>query len=368
MEKFTAQPSRFRVWTHVLGWMIFFLAPVILSPGRDIQAYFSQPQIIFSLVIRNFLLMGLFYVNFFYLTPKIFDSKRPAVFIVSIVLLVAAVSISNFFLHEIITGPFDERHEPPPPDHFGAGADHRGPGKRPIRLMFASPFFSSMLITTLVTVASSLLVLWNNWEKAKANERERTLQKIAAELSVLKLQISPHFLFNTLNNIRWLVRSGSENAEPALVKLSQLLRYILYQANNDKVPLEKETEHLRDYISLQKMRIKDHDSIRFEVTGKTEGRSIVPLLLIPILENFFKHGEFSEETTGLISMVIQGNMLIFRTVNRVSPKSTVKDLTESGIGLENVKKRLALHYPGHHTFGYYEENSYYFVNLEIEMI
>ena len=110
----------------------------------------------------------------------------------------------------------------------------------PGRLMLASPYFSSLLITALVATASTLLVLWNNWIKAKEDEQERTLQKVAAELSMLKLQISPHFLFNTLNNIRWLVRSKSDNAEPALLKLSQLLRYILYQADANFVSLDKE--------------------------------------------------------------------------------------------------------------------------------
>jgi LytS/YehU family sensor histidine kinase len=234
--------------------------------------------------------------------------------------------------------------------------------------MLASPLFSSILITALVTVASSLLVIWNNWEKARANEQERTLQKIAAELSVLKLQISPHFLFNTLNNIRWLVRSHSENAEPALVKLSQLLRYILYQASNDRVSLEKEVEHLQDYISLQKMRIPEQESIRFEIAGKLEGRTIVPLLLIPILENFFKHGTFGPDANGLIMLTMHGNSLNFRTANKIAPRSPGAELDEKGIGLENVKRRLALHYPNQHTFRHYEDNGYYFVNLEIEKI
>src|SRR6185369_11333564 len=102
---------------------------------------------------------------------------------------------------------------------------------------------------------SSLLVFWEEWNKVQLEKQEQELQRVAAELTALKLQISPHFLFNTLNNIRWLVRSKSDVAEEAVVKLSQLLRYILYQTGNERVNLEKEVEHLKDFVELQKMRI-----------------------------------------------------------------------------------------------------------------
>src|SRR6185369_7958083 len=124
---------------------------------------------------------------------------------------------------------------------------------------------------------SSLLVFWEEWNKVQLEKQEQQLQKVAAELTALKLQISPHFLFNTLNNIRWLVRSKSENAEDAVVKLSHLLRYILYQTDADKVDLEKEMKHLADFIELQKMRLANPDSFSFSIEGTLSEKSIVPL-------------------------------------------------------------------------------------------
>jgi LytS/YehU family sensor histidine kinase len=230
--------------------------------------------------------------------------------------------------------------------------------------MLASPYFTSLLIATLVAAASTLLVLWDTWVQSKANEQERHLQKVAAELSVLKLQISPHFLFNTLNNIRWLVRSGSAHAEPAIVKLSQLLRYILYQASQEKVSLSKEVEHLQDYVALQKMRLPEGLTLDLSVQGDLNGLKIVPLLLIPLVENFFKHGDFTTSSTSKIELTVTGDKLTFLTVNKIL-RSQEKEPGESGIGIGNVRKRLALHYPSLHELTCHEAGDEYYVKLNI---
>jgi LytS/YehU family sensor histidine kinase len=232
--------------------------------------------------------------------------------------------------------------------------------------MLAGPYFASFLITTVVASASTVIVLWNNWTKAREHEQTITFEKVAAELSVLKLQISPHFLFNTLNNIRWLVRSKSEHAETAVVKLSHLLRYILYQTNQTKVPLEKEIEHLRDYVSLQQMRLAKPDSVSFELTGNPEGKQIVPLLFIPLVENFFKHANFEENFINKIKLNIGENHLTFETENIVlAPINKEVPGEDSGIGLENVKRRLMLNYPDQHLLRYENLNGKFTVHLEI---
>lgn len=374
MENMSQPPSRIKVTTHLVGWMIFFFAPVILSPVRDIGTYFSEPGVISSLVVRNILLISLFYVNLFYLTPKFFTAKRPLTFFVSIGILIFIVGAANFYIHEVLAGPLEGApNRPPdgPPDGFGPGPREGagpGPGPHHRRLMLASPFFSSLLLSALVATASTLSVMWNNWVQARAEEQERTLQKVAAELSVLKLQISPHFLFNTLNNIRWLVRSNSAYAEPALVKLSQLLRYVLYQSGQDQVPLEKEVAHLQDYISLQKMRLPENRSLDFAVKGELHNKRIVPLLIIPIVENFFKHGDFGNCAESLIELTVDNHKLTFRTVNKISQKSPEGEFGgESGIGMENVKRRLELHYPKNHVLKRYAADNSYFVYLEINL-
>jgi hypothetical protein len=370
-QKISPGPVQVKISAHIVGWLIFLFAPLLLSPGRDLEGYFSDPKIVTSFIVRNIILMIFFYVNLFYITPKIFSARKQTTFIVILVLLIFFIGTANFLIHELLNGPLHDFRGRPHghPHDLGFAPDGmRPPGPPPPRRqMLVSPYFSSVLIAALAAAASSLIVLWSNWMQAKATEQERNLQKVAAELSVLKLQISPHFLFNTLNNIRWLVRSKSDQAEPALVKLSQLLRYILYQTDHERVDMIKEIEHLRDYISLQRMRLPESDAIEFTLTGDLQGKKIVPLLLIPLIENFFKHGQFILTQKGKIDLKITDHQLIFATENSILPKSPPLETENSGIGLENVKKRLLLNYPGQHDLKYYEQDGVYFVKLAINL-
>ncbi|GHM98663.1 hypothetical protein WSM22_01530 [Cytophagales bacterium WSM2-2] len=227
--------------------------------------------------------------------------------------------------------------------------------------MFASPTFASFLITVIVATASSLLVWREEWVKTQEEKKEQALQKIAAELTALKLQISPHFLFNTLNNIRWLVRSKSDKAEDAVVKLSHLLRYILYQTESEQVDLEKEIEHLSDFIELQKMRIAKNDPVHVIIDGSLTGKRIVPLLLLPLVENFFKHGDFNTDFQNSISLQLADSRLVFKSENWIA----ASDESDHGIGLTNVMRRLELHYPKRHLLKYFERNSVFYLELEL---
>jgi hypothetical protein len=359
-------PARLKITAHVVGWMIFFFLPLLLSPGRDVAIYFSEPKIFISLVLRNLVLAALFYVNFFYITPRFFKIESQGKFLVIIATLIFITGSFNFFLHEWLTNSGINPGRPPgPPPEIGHDGGLRPHGP-PRRLMLASPYFSSVLIAALVTGASSLLVLWNNWLQAKANEQERNLQKVAAELSVLKLQISPHFLFNTLNNIRWLVRSKSDKAEAAVVKLAQLLRYILYQTNQEQVSLEKELEHLQDYINLEQMRLERPELVEVTLTGDVTNKSIVPLLLIPAVENFFKHADLNS-SKGEIRIVVEGNRFKLKTNNRILKKAEDTVSHESGIGLTNLRKRLSLHYPEKHQLQFGEDDGNFYFLLTIDL-
>ncbi len=144
----------------------------------------------------------------------------------------------------------------------------------------------AFLVTTMIASVSSSIAFWIDWNKAREDEQERILQKVASELAILKLQVSPHFLFNTLNNIRWLIRSRSERAEEAVVKLSQLLRYILYQTNDEKVHVGTGSRESNRPDLAAKMRLNNEQSVEFTVTGDATGKTIIPLLFVPLIENF----------------------------------------------------------------------------------
>ncbi|MCF8326386.1 MAG: histidine kinase [Leadbetterella sp.] len=234
-------------------------------------------------------------------------------------------------------------------------------------------FFKPQLIGTLfsfflITILSTLIALF--FERIKNYEEKKQIQfeKTAAELSALKLQISPHFLFNTLNNIRWLARKKSDLTEDAIVKLATLLRYIIYQANEQKVALVLEINNLKDFISLQEMRIGNNTSVSFEISGLVEDYEIEPLLFIPFVENAFKYG-VSDTADSEIQIVVKlvANVLIFKVSNSIFGNQDFENLENTGLGIENVRQRLCLLYPHAHTLNISENDHKFTVILRIEL-
>jgi hypothetical protein len=354
----------FTVAAHIAGWIIFLSIPLLLSPGPGITQYLEEPSSVYGLVFKTVVWVGAFYLNYVLLSPALLGGKNRTTWILTFLLVLVASSIAVGFIDEAFKGrpPVDFPDGPPHGGHHRGG---RGPG--PGRGFFGGPpFFSNVLITILVFAVSSLTVLWNNWREAKAREQERAHQKVAAELSMLKLQISPHFLFNTLNNIRWLIRSQSQAAEPAVLKLSQLLRYILYQTNSDRVALSKEVEHLQDFIALQEMRLTDKSTFLFLIEGDLREKEIVPLLFLPAAENFFKHGDFQGGYENRITLRVSDTEINFLTVNKVVKKADPgSEVYPGGIGLENIRKRLSLHYPEKHSFNTHIENEIFTLEMII---
>ena len=314
---------------------------------------FLQSNVLWPTLVRNLILVGLFYVNLYYLTPVVLKRYGIIPFLLVIAAAIIIVTFANDWIHLISRDPFDR-----PPDEF---RPKPGPPRSP--MMFGGPLISSFIVTVMIASVSSSIAFWNEWNKAREIEQERTLQKVESELAILKLQISPHFLFNTLNNIRWLIRSRSDRAEEAVVKLSQLLRYILYQTNDEKVSLEKEIGNLTDFISLQKMRLVNEDLVEFTVNGDTTGKMITPLLFVPLVENFFKHGDFDHGYRSTISLEIGDNRIVFLSRNAVREKGSPSE--DSGIGVANVVMRLALHYPNKHLFRTSEVDGVYKVEMEL---
>jgi len=195
-------------------------------------------------------------------------------------------------------------------------------------------------------------------------------EKVESELKFLKSQINPHVLFNNLNNIYSLALEQSEQVPKMILKLSQLMRYMLYDSNEQYVMLEKEMEYLRDFIELQKLRLDESALITLHIEGNTENKKIPPLLLITFVENSFKH---SMKTTDkhieiIIRLEIKGSKLHFHTANTYSESED--DYTNGkrgGIGLKNVTKRLDLIYGDNYQLKFYPNTEYYHVTLELEL-
>jgi two-component system sensor histidine kinase AlgZ len=193
-------------------------------------------------------------------------------------------------------------------------------------------------------------------------------EKLTAELNFLKAQINPHFLFNTLNNLYYLAYSKSENTTEVIAKLSQMMRYMIYETNHPKVLLSKEIEYMQNYISLERLRLNDQIPIRFEVSGNTENVWITPLIFITFLENAFKHGVNNSNPKAWVKIAIclHDHECIYTVENSRSAEQ--KDGNEkSGIGLSNVKRRLELSYPGKYTLVTEDTREKYAVKLNLSI-
>lgn len=220
-----------------------------------------------------------------------------------------------------------------------------------------------VIITGIYAVLISFMISWFETQKLKD---ELINQQQAGELALLRSQVNPHFLFNTLNNIYSLVYRKSEDAPAAVMKLSSIMRYVLYDATSDKVPLEKEVEYLKSFIELQKLRIKHPDFVSLSIEGNIDSRTIAPMLLIPFVENAFKHGSKNHEPGIFIRLKTEQDWLRFEVINYIR-KTTVAPVQQaSGIGLANIRRRLDLLYPDKYQLIIKQDEEKYRINLEIE--
>jgi len=220
-----------------------------------------------------------------------------------------------------------------------------------------------LTIFLIYLVLTTLLKLSKSWYQLQRVEKE----KLSIELNSLKSQVNPHFLFNSLNSIYSLALSKSEQTAETVLELSNLLRYMLYEVGDDKVELSKELEMLENYIELQKLRSDRSTTVTFNVWGDPREKEIAPLLFFPLVENSFKHGVKGVSDDGFIKIDLnleEGIQLIIK-----NNKGQVDDMEGGkygGIGLENVKRRLALIYPGRHHFEVIETDTDFEVKLKIQ--
>lgn len=325
---------------HVMVWVAFLLVPLLFiesATGRErfmIMGWFLQ-----------LLMAAYFYYNFLYLVPRFFLKKKLLLYFLLLILGFVVISQLNVLFSLATSGIIERRH----PFNFW-------------RTTFF-PFYPSLLAFAL----SSMVRITMEWFKNERQKKEMEAEKLSSELAFLKSQINPHFLFNNLNNICSLARKKSDETENAIIKLSQIMRYMLQDSKDEKVSLEKEVEYLQSFIELQRLRLPETVKIDFSIKGDPELLSIEPLLLIPFVENAFKHGvSYQEISEILIRLDANENYLGFTVENHIS-KHTSDDVEQgSGIGLKNVIRRLELLYPGKHKLEITDTGTHYTVKLQIQ--
>jgi len=229
----------------------------------------------------------------------------------------------------------------------------------------------SLFFITLI-VLTTLLKLSKSWFLVNGLQRElleKEKQRVQEELKALKAQVNPHFFFNTLNSIYSMSLDKDERLPGTILQLSELMRYFLYQSNDDLVPLAKEIEVLKDYIALQRIRSDERLEIKTIIEGDTKQHKIAPLLLIPLLENSFKHGVKGEVGATFINLKISlnGNSLNFFLENNKGTVDVLEKNDHRGLGLGNVKRRLELLYPARHQLIIQDQGKDFIVNLQLQL-
>lgn len=220
-----------------------------------------------------------------------------------------------------------------------------------------------------LVLAGAAFKLMIDYTKMQQRMVEMAKEKAEAELNFLKSQMNPHFLFNSLNSVYFLIEKNNVDARGALHKFSDMLRYQLYEMNDNRVPVEKEIQYLQDYIDLQKLRKDDNYVIEFNCPPNVKGFSIEPLLLIPFVENAFKHISHHKDQLNVIKIylaILKGEFN-FRIENTKEPAEKITE-KHSGIGLANVKRRLDLLYPGKHVLEIKNGANNFSVQLQLKII
>lgn len=347
----------FVVALHILAWVAFYFLPDLL---------FDAPAGSIDLIKRNLhfvLVIVFFYLNYFLFVPYLLLRKRQILFAV---VLISSLVFTYYVNDSVMLYVHQKYGQPRTPTmaqkitpKMNNARMHRWERRR------TAENTGTAIFVLLAFLISTVLYETKEWYQQEKKRKEIEKEKLVSELSFLKSQVNPHFLFNSLNGIYALAIKKSDKTPDAVLQLSNLLRHMLYDADEGKVLLSKEIEYLENYIQLQKLRLPDDAKISFETCDTCPDFEIEPLLFIPFVENAFKHGVDVKGTDIQIKLDVSENMLHFHMMNKIS-KARSKDKA-SGIGLANVKKRLELHYGGRYNLNYGTENGYFRVDLQINL-
>ncbi len=334
--------SKYKLY-HILFWVLLF-------GGWYYFRYedFSSSVLAFKMILVKVVdLAILVYVTNYILIPQLLYKKKYVLFGVSYVLIVFGFSILKMY----VEGQLLNR-----PDLFNFSTNLK------LRI------YDNIIPHFLLVSTGAAFKIMMDYGKAQRKLGEMAKEKAETELNFLKSQINPHFLFNSINSVYFLIDKSNTEARQALHKFSEMLRYQLYECSGDKIPIEKEVKYLKDYIDLQKLRKEENFFIDFTSSPAISGFLIEPLLLMPFVENSFKHiSHFSNGRPNKVTIELdkENNFFHFK-INNTTDESYSKELVNNGgIGLANVKRRLELLYPGKHTLSVDKKESVFSVELKI---
>lgn len=348
-----ANQSIRKISIHAAGCIAFLLLPFVSSPRGSIfdNWMFGPPE--FKGLVSSILLIVFFYINYYYFIPQYFQKKKYLIgglvtfFCFALILLLPHLVVDSFDFKSTFEPPDFPKHEM----HPGKPSDHNKMFF--MHFMFQESFFRFLVVWGL----SFLLKIDKLWKQSQ-------LEKRNAELSYLKSQVNPHFLYNTLNGIYALSLEDSAKTPDAIVRLSELMRYVTSEIENDFVLLSNEIKYIENYIELQKLRLGDTVEVSFVCNVIGDNLMIAPLILMPFVENAFKHGLSAKKSKIGINLEISAmEELKFQITN----KKQTAQVSGTGIGLENVRKRLELIYGEQYQLNIKNADKDFFVELKLKL-
>ena len=328
---------------HFLLWIFFILA--LIADTTTLYVY-DKWLFCYYVFAKTFVQAVLVYINILLLYPLFFKKKKYLLYLFFVLLITLVAGYFNLKLEVFIR---EKRVLLSSEEHFRF-------------------FLSQLAMAARYVLISFLLKISVDYYEQKETIKKIELEKATAELNFLKAQVNPHFLFNTLNNLYALILDKSDKSGEAILKLADIMKYILAEGKEDKVMLDKEVQLLYNYVELERLRKPDAEII-FTATGNTGNALITPLLLLPLVENAFKYGLNSVAKNGFIriNMKTTGNELHVTVENNIPPVKNNEALQSLGIGIENVKQRLELLYSKKYMLNIENRADAYFVNLQLQL-
>ena len=326
--------------THIASWAVVFIMPALIFISEGNQRF--EEALYRSLASLPFLML-LFYLCYFWLIDKLWFKKRYLFFVLVVVGLIFCVSYSKYELFSYFDLHKGKRHMPP---------------------FHAFVYFDFLSNLLPVVFAMAIRYAQRNFSLEIA-QKEAQAHKLQADLTQLRYQLQPHFFFNALNNIYSLIEFDPQKAQQSVHSLSKLMRHFMQNSDQKQISLAEEVDFLQQYISLMQLRLTDKTTVQVDFPKQVPQLTIAPLLFISLVENAFKHGVSATTTTTLsFSLKVEGNTVIFRSENTKIP--TQESLYSSGIGIDNLKKRLTLLYPERHQYTIEEREGKYMAQLTID--
>ena len=332
---------KFTIWAHIVFWVVYYALNFVFY-----SKFLAYDDVLLKTLIACSFHITIVTINISILLPKYFFPRKFGMYFGIFVPLFALTVLGLVVIETAMLPKMQSVYESATIEHV----------------------MSSIISTLIVTSITAMLRFLQEWYKQQEKARKLAYNKLEADHKMLRMQVNPHFLFNALNNIYYMAYKKMDETAPAILKLSDLMRFMLYESDDRKIPLQKEIDYIQNYLGLEELKHGDtNHKITFEIAGSTH-REVEPLLMIPFVENAFKHGNLEDNDSFLhINIDSEEDAFIFKIRNSFDPDDQQKDEV-GGVGIENVKNRLQIYYPEKHVLNIKKDSNIYSVELIIDVI